>query len=138
MSARAPERSAGGARAPWQEPEPTPWATIVELVGEEPAARLSRSFGGCRVYIPQRPGPHHPLSVCIGDALAGRIAEAFAGHRLDIPLRKGRRALIVELRGQGHSVARIAREVGCTERHVYQVLAEVRPDGRQPGLFDAS
>jgi Mor transcription activator family len=103
---------------------------IAEVIGDEAAHKLARDFGGTRRYIPADPDDSHPLTLSIGreDALA--IAAKFAGEELVLPMYKSRsrrqhdRALILELKARHRSNAAIARQVGCSERHVYNVLAE--------------
>lgn len=117
------------------EVELAPFDMIVELIGVEKAAALSLALGGRRIYVPRNPGPHHPLAAAIGEEAAQAVAAEFPSHRLDIPLTAGKRKMIVSLRNdQRLSIARIAQELRCTERHVYQVLADEK--AQQPGLFD--
>src|SRR5882762_3127506 len=62
----------------------------------------------------------------LDDALA--IAAKFAGEELVIPIFKSRAhrrldlELILKLRTRHRSIAAIARQVGCSERHVYNGL----------------
>jgi hypothetical protein len=104
---------------------------IAKVIGDEAAHKLARDFGGTRLYVPSDPCESHPLTLSVGreDALA--IAAKFAGEELVIPMYKSRarrryeRDLIVKLRQRHRSFAAIARQVGCSERHVYKVLAEI-------------
>jgi DNA-binding transcriptional regulator LsrR (DeoR family) len=97
------------------------------VIGEEAARRLAEAFGGRRLYIPKAPGEQHPITVAIGAAAAKVLAAEFGGSApIDVPMLSTRRARIVELDGLGWSRAKIAREVGVTERRVYSALASLR------------
>lgn len=103
---------------------------IAEVIGAEAAHKLARDFGGTRLYIPADPCESHPLTLSVGreDALA--VAAKFAGEELVIPMYKSRarrqhdRSLILKLKARHRSNAAIARQVGCSERHVYNVLSD--------------
>lgn len=97
-------------------------ANIRRLIGDDAAGRLSRAFGGRRLYVPRSPGEHHPISAAIGHAAAAKLAGAFHGVSIDIPMAPDKQARILQLDGQGWTRAAIAREVGCTERWVYMTL----------------
>jgi Mor family transcriptional regulator len=105
---------------------------IVELVGVEAAHKLAQDFGGTRVYVPVAPHDAHPLARSIGTAAAAKIGASFGGEELEIPLIKSRaqrrrdRERIICLHRAGKAIASIAREVRCSERHVYNVLSERR------------
>lgn len=119
--------------------EVSPFQKIAELIGKEKAAQLSARFGGRRLYIPVAPGQHHPLTVAIGVEAALLVADQFKNERLDIPVAEGKRLRIIEMRlVKKLPVAEIARELICTERHVYQVLHDARSEGdeRQQTLFE--
>lgn len=112
-------------------------AELTLAAGEEAAAKLVAAFGGARLYVPQVPEPEDPLSRVIGLEAAARLARVYGGDRVDIPNPNLRRARIAELRRAGLGVDAIARELGCTRRRVFQVLAEARAEGRA-GLQHAS
>lgn len=103
---------------------------IAQVIGDDAAHKLARDFGGTRLYVPADPCESHPLTLSVGreDALA--VAAHFAGEELIIPMYKSRaqrrhdRALILKLKARHRSNAAIARQVGCSERHVYNVLSE--------------
>ena len=105
---------------------------VAEVIGDEAAHKLARDFRGTRLYIPSEPCESHPLTLSVGHEVALVIAEKFAGEELVIPMYKTRaqrridRELIVKLRTRHRSIAAIARQVGCSERHVYNVLAETK------------
>lgn len=103
---------------------------IAAELGEEMARMLVGGFGGTRLYIPLAPGDESALVRALGAEAAHRLGHRFGGEAVDIPLYKSRaerrtdRAAILKLREDGQSVWVIARRVGCSERHVYNVLAK--------------
>jgi Homeodomain-like domain-containing protein len=105
-------------------------AELIAAAGEEAAQKLVAAFGGARLYVPQMPEPEDPLSRVIGPEAAVRLAQVYGGDRVDIPNPTVRRARIAELRRAGLGVDAIARELSCTRRRVFQVLAEVRAANR--------
>lgn len=94
------------------------------VVGEEAAANLSRDLGGRQVYVPREPGPAHPLTVSMGAEASAALGLAFGGQRIDVSLLPAKRSRILALKAEGWKTWRIARDLRCTERHVYQVLAD--------------
>ncbi|MFZ0887692.1 MAG: helix-turn-helix domain-containing protein [Candidatus Binataceae bacterium] len=63
----------------------------------------------------------------VGSEAARKLVKAFACDRLVVPFRidaKRRRRRIVAMHREGKRVAEIARELRCTERLVWRVLAE--------------
>ena len=71
---------------------------LVELLGHESAYNLIDKRGGGQMYIP----------------------------KLDQLNRMSRNAYIVQLRGDGISAEEIARRLGLTSRHVYEILSKAR------------
>jgi len=114
------------------------WPQVASAIGEEAAVGLPRRLGGRRVYIPRAAGLNHPLSWGAGLEAAAILCGLLAGSFPDVPLTAGKRARILELSRGGRRRADVATIVGCTERHVYQVLAEARADETQGDLFDVS
>src|SRR5712692_10202994 len=96
-------------------------------LGESAASRLIEAFGGSRIYVPHFPRPGDPLVSQIGMVAAAKLVRIYGGERLDLPNPNSRRTRILELRRGGLSVDAIARQMGCTRRRVFQVLAEARP-----------
>jgi len=99
---------------------------LVELVGDDGAAALIEQFGGTRLYVPYTPKKKDTLTMSIGMAAAVKLARIFGGDRVDIPNPTARRLLIRQLHASGQSVDAIARQLRCTRRRVFQVLAEGR------------
>ncbi|MGA2408765.1 MAG: helix-turn-helix domain-containing protein [Candidatus Binataceae bacterium] len=103
---------------------------LINLIGTDAAAKLIEIFGGTRLYIPHSPHDDDLLSASIGIDAAAKLARFYGGDRLDVPNPTPRRARIIELRKTGCSVDAIARQLGCTRRRVFQVLAEARASKR--------
>jgi hypothetical protein len=103
---------------------------LIEVVGEDATLKLIRAFGGTRLYVPHSPEPNDPLSCAIGHFAALKLARIYGGDRVDVPNPPPRRVRIMQLRASGMSVDAIARELQCTRRRVFQVLAEARGSGR--------
>jgi len=98
---------------------------IVEIIGEEAAAKLIARFGGTRLYVPHTPCPDDALALAVGTGAAMKLAQMFGGERVELP-KLPRRMQILALRAAGRSVEEIARALNCTRRRVFQVLAEAR------------
>lgn len=115
-------------------PRLNPAATIVDniakVIGAGATARLCAAFGGRRVYIAERPAPGDPIVEAIGHLAAARLGAIFGGERVWLPNDAGRstRVRIAALRRRGASISSIARELGCSERYVYKVLAQLRDE----------
>lgn len=124
---------------PQDEAEAPLFDQIRQAAGDKATDALSRDFGGRRLYIRRAMGPDHPITVSAGADAARVLGEQFSGRYVDVPLAAGKRIRILELRRGRVQVSQIARQVGCSERHVYKVLAEqdgAEPEPPQPGLFD--
>ena len=103
---------------------------LIAIVGEEAALKLVRAFGGTRLYVPHSPEPNDLLASTIGHFAATKLARIYGGDRVDVPNPPPRRIRIMQLRATGMSVDAIARELRCTRRRVFQVLAEARDPNR--------
>lgn len=113
-------------------------AQVAAVTGQEAALRLAGAYGGRRIYIPHAPQPEGRLARTIGLDAARRLAAAFGGITLQIPIRLGRRVRILQLRAEQLqrarqlrrsdplSVARIAEQVGVTERFVWLTLQQYK------------
>jgi len=102
---------------------------VGQSIGEEAADKLVADFGGRRLYIPMTPAAGDVVTGSIGLEAALAMSRVFGGDRLLIPSsnnNRRRRAEILALRRNGTSISRIARELRCTERYVYKVLAAER------------
>lgn len=118
---------------------------ILEQLGEDVMLRLVAGCGGLRVYF-KRLGPDHELVKALGFDDAQRVAAVWthAGlTQVDVPvmghaLARRRRARLLSLRQSGVKVSDIARQLGLTERGVYDALAQARdgaPDPNQLALL---
>jgi hypothetical protein len=103
---------------------------LVGLIGKDAAAKLIDIFGGTRLYIPHSPQDDDLLSGSLGPEAALKLARIYGGDRIEVPNPTPRRARILELRETGCSIDAIARNLGCTRRRVFQVLAEARAANR--------
>jgi hypothetical protein len=131
----APSRMPTLSRAPSPLPRFNPFADVERLslydqisnsIGGDAADKLIADFGGRRLYIPIAPGPGDLLTRSIGLLPALAMARMFGSDRLLIPVTSDhlrRRARILAMRAEHLSITRIARELRCTERYVYKVLA---------------
>ena len=112
---------------------PSNFQTLVELVGELGAQALCREYGGTGLYIPSTIKEDHPLAKLLGLGPARNFSAMYGGEEFPIPLGAPgactKRAHIIKLFKSGGLTRRaIAREVGCTERWVSEVTAEIRND----------
>ena len=99
---------------------------IVHSVGEDAADKLIADFGGRRLYVPMAPAPGDQIARSIGLRGAMAMAHTFGSDRILVPVTSNhlrRRVRIVAMRADNVSISRIARELRCTERYVYKVLA---------------
>lgn len=99
---------------------------FAEVIGEDAAVKISAHFGGRQLYVPRKPpSTTSPLVEAIGEIAAHKLAKRFGGLSYAIPLTAGKRARIEQLLGEGATVREVADELGCTERYVYKVQAEL-------------
>ena len=102
-------------------------ARLLELLGFQAASRLVEKFGGTRLSIP---APESAGYKMLADVLedkkaADRLCVEYGGLRVILPVRViALQARVRELHRGGIKPPEIARALGCTERRVYQVLAE--------------
>jgi hypothetical protein len=100
---------------------------LIELLGELGATRLIEVFGGARIFVP-RPGSDSYAQVAakLGGETAAKFCAEFGDMRVTIPQRLiATRDQILKLK-RTHSAPEIARELRCSERYVYTVLASER------------
>lgn len=134
----APSAAASGASPRvvqfWMNGRGSTLKDLVSMIGIEGAARLIGAFAGMRLYVPHAPEPDDSLSEVIGLEAARALAQIYGGDRIDVPNPTPRRIQIVDLRANGVSIDGIARELHCTRRRVFQVLAEARNTQRSRDL----
>lgn len=112
----------------------TPWVSyfqLVEVIGEESAIALCRSFGGVDYYVPKK--PNEELLSIIGNS-AWELCAEFPGIDITLPnavnrtpsKKEGIVELVARLRAEGldPKPRQIARMLGCTKRHVQHVLSD--------------
>ncbi len=124
--------------APWDEEDltaldwdimPRGLRELRNLVGPGAAVLLAEEYGGGPVYIPCRLREDHPLAELMGEQRFARLAAVYGGDKLHVPkadaiVRQMRMRRIRRLRGEGWTVASLAREFNLTRRRVRQICAE--------------
>lgn len=110
------------------------WPQLVRALDERALQDLAAEFGGTRLYIPRAIRSSAALSRTIGFEMFQQVVSTFGGERIYIPKdwqfavrKRDCRERVMILRGRKYSVTRIARILGCSERHVYKVIAQSRP-----------
>lgn len=115
-------------------------AAFAREIGEEAAIKLSVHYGGRQCYVPRRPHADSDLVRLIGMEATKKLGKRYGGISHTIPLRAGKRARVIEMLRQGLTRRDIAEVMGCTERHVYYVQAELLAAGGSlvdgPELYD--
>lgn len=115
---------------------------LAEIVGVEGVLKLSRVYGGRRLYVPANPGPSHRLSKLLGHDRAIALAREFGGLRTENPVpraflffrRQVYRRMLEDL-AAGETQAQVARRFGTTQQFVSLLqqrcgwLRGYRPDG---------
>lgn len=99
-------------------------AEIIDAIGIDAAARLSRLLGSNYLYVPADPGPDNPMVEAIGLDATKRLAKAIGNGRLYIPTgiyRQERDARISKLLAKGCSAKRLARALRISHRTVYHI-----------------
>ncbi len=100
---------------------------VADVVGLTAAARLAESWGGIRLYVPEKITPEHEISRVIGYDAARLLSQVFARETLSVPraaagLRKVRNKEMQQQYNNGISAARLALQYGMTERQVYDIV----------------
>ena len=138
------------ARAPLPAPRFNPFVVamrhtlydqIGDSIGGDAADKLIADFGGRRLYIPRAPARGDLITRSIGMLAALTMARVFGGDRILVPAtcnHARRRVRIVTMRAEHVSISRIARELRCTERYVYKVLALCRAPQTQVASVTAT
>lgn len=105
------------------------YSDIAQLIGEAMALQLSKAHGGRSLYIPspQRLKPTASVVVLVGVEAAAKLGQRYNGASIVVPIGPGKRARVWELREMNWSIPRIAAEMRCHERTVYNILAGPRP-----------
>lgn len=111
---------------------------MVDLLGDELAYHLMRHCGGTTVNVPVKATAACALQNILNKKQMKKLVTHYRGERLDVPkydsvARQVRDAKIRALRKEGWTIPRIARQFGCTERHVYYVIGD---NPEPPESFD--
>lgn len=109
-------------------PEGSIWSQVIELVGLDAAACLSKDFGGRRIYIPRAPGEDHVISASIGHEKAKALAEGLAGIDLEPPISLGRRMVVVGMLRAGKKPEQISAALHCPRKFVFRVKKQLEED----------
>ncbi len=102
-------------------------AQLKELLGQDAAILLAKTYGGGSLYVPADPDTNHPLSLLLGHQKALLLARVWGGDRLNVPkhdaiIRQLRQRKLHQARAKGKSVAALAREFKLSRRRVLQLL----------------
>lgn len=106
-------------------------------IGYTATCALLAWHGGRTLYVPQhldRAGRPHPLARVIGEPALRALVRAWGGETLRLPeptlqARMVRDRLIAERFAEGVTPARVAAELGLTERRAQQLRAELAERG---------
>jgi len=117
---------------------------LADAVGVEGVLKLSRAFGGQRLYVPANPGPEHRLSKLLGQERAIALAREFGGLRTENPVPRAflffRRQIyrrILQDLDRGETQQAVARRFGYTRQFVSLLrqncgwLRGYEPDGAE-------
>jgi hypothetical protein len=98
--------------------------SIREVVGDEAAAMLVKSFGGRKIYVPLSLSANetHRISKAIGLVAATALSRRFGGDYIQVASPSVRRGRIVELAAAGMRPSEISRRLGCSRQWVTRVL----------------
>lgn len=116
---------------------------LVRVLGEATAFRLVERRGGGRLIVPKKVHPDHRLMDELGLKAFADLVAHYGGEVLELPkhdsvVRQLRHQRVRKLRGEGHTVDRVAVLTGYTRRQVFNILAddpEDLVDGRQLDMF---
>lgn len=102
-------------------------ALIQEATDEATALRVADAFGGTVVWVSEREGSDTQMSRLVGADAAARIATAVGVGAVRVPSAAAvraaaRRERVLQMRRDGMSLRRIARETGLSTERVRQIL----------------
>ena len=112
-----------------------PWADLVSIIGNDAATALCLAMGGTEVYIPKDPEGGR-IEAVIGPQAAAILSRRCGGVSVFLPSGLYRASMtprIIGLLQAGWKPPRIARECKVSERHVRQILADIRRGDRDDG-----
>ena len=107
-----------------------PGPELETLLGEAAFVRLAEAFGGTRLYVPTKMTAAHEIAQAIGLEAANILSARLAPDYIAVPLAREQRAM--QYRAEGLSNAKIARNLGVTEKAIER-LFQRRPDAPLKG-----
>lgn len=111
---------------------PESLADLVRLIGWDAARKLTKRFGGVRLYVPKTMKPEHEIAALIGLEAAEKLSKAYGGEhgpslpKSDAMMRLMRDEEIRRRRAQ-HSARVLALEYELTESMIYLICGEMEP-----------
>ncbi len=111
------------------------FSDLSALIGSPAALLLVETYGGRRVYVPDRINEHHPIASLIGKPAAEALCAAHGPGWITVPISSAmqadlRKGQIVRMLRAGHEVRAIASELGVSERLVKRHRARLKAEGR--------
>lgn len=109
---------------------PEALADLVREIGWEAARKLTKKYGGVRLYMPMTVKPEHPITMLIGMEAALKLSALCGGERgtalpkSDAFVRTLRNNTIRARRAQGESARTLALDYALTESMIYQICGE--------------
>jgi hypothetical protein len=93
------------------------------LLGDPALVSLSQTFGGRRLYVPEKIGDDHSITAAIGAAAAAKLSRRYSLAFIRVPLARELRAR--HYRAIGKSNGEIASLLGITETGVDKLFARM-------------
>ena len=105
-------------------------STLVDLFGQEQAAKILEACGGWSVCVPVE----HDMLKALGPVLFGEMVRHFGGRDIALPdpPRNAKKERVIELLEQGVPVREITRRLNVTGRWVQMVKRQLRKTGEPP------
>lgn len=117
-------------------------AELAPVIGIEAVNALTQHFGGIEIYIPRAStlDENHPIAIALSIGKAIELCNYLGMGKLNIPMGANstshvRKIQIKSLTQLGYSAAKIAQQLGITERWVRVRLAEIKMENLQGDLF---
>ncbi|WP_300551547.1 hypothetical protein [Desulfovibrio sp.] len=102
----------------------------IRILGQEKAAKLFDAFGGCRIYVPQKPKAKHKIAEAVGFIGMAALCKEYGQSYIELaqankPTTKKEHVLALLEQG-GKTQCAIAAEAGVSRRYVTMVVAMLR------------